>query len=263
MSKLKATPEWLDAKFLGRPVGVDRENGVIRGFVMAQLGYFKSEGRGQFTDESLNKIVGLAAQKSAGLRSRFTHPSLSSDGLGSYLGRAKGAYRDGDKVRGDLHLDPTSFDTPQGNLGDYVLRLAESDPEAMSSSLVLKTDQQYVLDEKGRPKLDANGNEIPPIWLPTELLASDIVDTGDAVDGLLSAGVQADKLPDGLVRLASAGLDKLFAGCTREVVQARIEAYAAKYLDNRFGPLDLSPDRVIGIEILDVLRRRLSMRERA
>jgi hypothetical protein len=74
-----------------------------------------------------------------------------------------------------------------GNLGGYVMDLAESDPDALSSSLVLQTEKVQILDEKGRPKKDDKGEDVPPVWLPTKLHASDVVDTGDAVDGFLSA----------------------------------------------------------------------------
>jgi hypothetical protein len=254
MSKrtMPAVPEWLDARTPGRPVGVDRENKVVRGYVVAELGYFKSEGRGQFDQESLAKIVSLYGEKPAGIKSRFTHPSLSSDGLGSFLGRSKGAYLDGTKVRADLHLDPTAFTSPKGDLGNYVLDLAENDPDALSSSLVLKTEKIEVLDDRGRPKSDEKGNPIPPIWRPTALHASDVVDTGDAVNGFLS--VDAGELPDGVVRVASQALDQLFADQPRDVVKARAEAWLDRYLSRRYGPASAGD--------IDGLRRALELKQK-
>lgn len=242
---MPAVPEWLAAPALGRPVKVDRESKILRGYVVAELGPFKTPGRGQFDDESLNKIVDLYRESPKGIKSRFTHPGLSSDGLGTFLGRSRDAYRDGTKVRADLHLAESSFHTPKGDLGGYVLDLAEEDPDALSSSLVLKTEKVYILGDDGRRKTDEKGDELPPIWRPTKLHASDIVDTGDAVNGLLSAGVDAGELPDGAVRLAYAMLDQAFPGVPREVLAARLAQFAERYLDQRYGPFTLPAIAVV------------------
>src|SRR6185437_11194621 len=109
-----------------------------------------------------------------------------------------------------------------------------SDPEALSSSLVLKSDMEYRLDKQGRPLKDDDGNELPPLWRPTQLHASDVVDQGDAVDGFLStSGV--DSLPDAAVRRGTELLDKQFAGQPRETIKARCLAWLDKYLNLRFG----------------------------
>lgn len=250
-------PTWDRLKAVGPAQGVDRESKVIRGYVVAQRGPFKSQGRGQFTDESLARIVTLMRQaEPAGLKSRFAHPTESNDAMGSFLGRARNARLDGDRVRADLHLDPSSFTSPKGNLGQYVLDLAASDPDALSSSLVLKTDKVEVTDEKGRPKTDATGEAIPPVWLPTQLHASDIVDTGDAVDGLLSAGVDADGLPLGALWKGCELLDRVFTGQPYEVVRARCLGFLDRYLSLRFadeiGVAEAEAERV---------RRRLRLAE--
>lgn len=259
-------PEWLKAGVAGRPAEVDRKNNVLRGYVVAQEGPFKTAGRGEFDLKSLEKIVELMrAGPPAGLKSRFTHPSLSSDALGSYLGRArnpsldKARTADGqlvNAVRADLHLDPSSFSSPKGNLGQYVLDLAESDPDALSSSLVLRTEKEVRLDKDGTPVRDAKGEPLPPLWRPTRLHASDIVDTGDAVDGLLSADqLDIDGLPDAVVRRASEALDTLFAGQSREVVQTRVSAWLDRYLALRYGELTGLPGPSLQ-EQADAIRKR-------
>jgi hypothetical protein len=236
-SRLEKDPQWLKAFSAGRPVGVDREKKVLRGFVVAQLGPFKS-GRGQFDDQSLDQILTLMQATRGGLKSRFAHPTLSGDGLGKFLGRVHNPLRDGPKVRADLHFDATSLDTPpEGGkaLGLYVMQLAESDPSALSSSLVLNTDKLYQTDESGRVKRDEQGNEIPPVWRPTRLHASDIVDTGDAVDELMSVQLDGLGLPDHIVRQAAELLDTQFGGAGPEVIRARTHAWLESYLTWRFG----------------------------
>ena len=244
-TQTKARPMPLKPRFLragtkGSIVGVDRENSVIRGYVVAQEGPFKTPGRGEFDKDALRSIVTLMNGQPQGVKSRFAHPTLSDDGIGKFLGRVKDARLDRDRVRADLHLDETSFDTPSGNLGKYVLDLAESDSDALSSSVVIDADEEFRIDEKGRPLEDSDGNPLPPLWRPKQVFASDIVDEGDAVDGLLSIGA----LPDAAVRQGAALLDSAFAGQSREVIQARALAWLGRYLDFRFGECTGEPEAV-------------------
>lgn len=260
--KIPKQSEWLKADAVAPSVGVDREAKVIYGYVLAQEGPFKSEGRGEFDVKGLRQIVRLAKEKPNGLKSRFAHPSLSGDGIGTFLGRAKNirmgnvqVNRNGEllelnAVRGDLHLDPSSFETPSGNLGEYVMTLAESDPDAMSSSLVLKPELQYRLDNHGKPRLDENGNELPPLWWPVELHASDIVDTGDAVDGFLSV----EGLNDSLVRQGCELLKGFLPGQPRDVVEARLQSWLQEALNWRFGNEPEESAEPLGLPAEDVER---------
>lgn len=229
-----------------RPIGVDRANKRILGFVVAQAGPFKSEGRGEFDKLALEKIIQL--WPNGGLKSRFAHPNESNDGLGRFLGRAYNptlttamADRDGQPVevlavRADLHLDPSCFKAPEGDFGTYLLDLAESDPSALSSSLVLSRDEEYRLGKDGSRVCDANGQVLPPLWRPTRLYATDVVDTGDAVDAFLSPEGEEKYTRDYLAR-GEAILNSAFVGQTREVVQSRLSSYLSRYLDRRYGPV--------------------------
>ncbi len=237
MATWPAIPDWEALQVQGGALGVDREAKILRGFVMAQAGPFKTAGRGEFDQQSLDMIIALANARSGGLKSRFAHPTMSDDGLGKFLGRVRNARLDGNKVRGDLHLDPSSFNTPSGNLGGYVLDLAESDPAALSSSLVLKVKKEYRLNSDGTKQTDASGEPLPPLWRPTALHASDVVDTGDAVDAILSM----DDLPDAIQRRGCELLDAMFAGQPREVVEARCLGWLSRYLDRRYGELEPEP----------------------
>ena len=53
MPTLKESTAWLRANTtMHDGVGVDREKGVIRGYVLAQAGPFKSKGRGEFDERA-------------------------------------------------------------------------------------------------------------------------------------------------------------------------------------------------------------------
>ncbi|HYE20969.1 MAG TPA: hypothetical protein VEA69_21160 [Tepidisphaeraceae bacterium] len=262
MSKMPAVPEWLDARSFGRPIGVDKEKRIINGYVVAELGYFKTPGRGQFTAESLAKIVSLYQEKPNGIKVRSSHPNMSSDGLATTIGRSKDAWLDGTRVRANMYLSAHAFG-PEGDYkGDKVLRMAEEDPDLFGSSLVLKTEQIPVLDDLKRPKTDKDGNPIPPVWMPVTLHASDVVGDGDAVHGSFLSVEDALELPDGAARMATQALDQFFPGASREVVQLRVVAFLDRYLSQRYGP-QAPPAVPPASDLADVMRRRLRLKEKA
>lgn len=248
MPQMEATPTWLKVGATAPRIGVDRENKTILGAVVAQEGAFReSDPRGEFDGKALKEIVRLMKAKSpAGLKARFGHPNLSGDAAGSAIGRwhnprldSVTVDRNGEKVtlqavRADLRLDASAFEVnPNGNLGDYMLTIAESDPGLISSSLVLQVNEEFRLNKDGTPKLGEDGKPLPPLWRPTVLHAADITDEGAAVDQLLSPG-GAD-MADAVVRQGSEMLNRLFPNATRDVIEARCSAYLGRYLDGRFG----------------------------
>jgi hypothetical protein len=265
------TPRWLASLTPARLEAVDRKNNVLRGYVVAQEGPFKSRGRGEFDKQGLEGIMALGNAKEKGVKSRFTHPNESNDGLGKFLGRGRDLRmghavdeRTGKRVlavRADLHFNPTALDTPPNGgkpLGIYVMELAESDPSAISSSIVLEPEEVFRKNKDGSLATDKEGNELPPLWYPKALHASDIVDTGDAVDGLLSAGVDVDGLPLAAIWRAEEMLASVFDGQPREVIEARLTAYLKRYLDGRFGePVEEVIEAIVSTPKLDARRLKL------
>lgn len=119
--------------------GGDEKAGLIRGLSVITRG--EALGHGRWVDGQMLAQVATAINNSEkGVKSRFTHPSLSGDGLGKHLGRVKNATVDGDVVRADLHLSKTAHETPDGDLAGYVLSLAERDPAAFGMSIAFSTD---------------------------------------------------------------------------------------------------------------------------
>lgn len=162
----------------GRPIGVDEENKVINGYVVAEAGDFKT-GRGKFDRESLAAIAKLINAAPDGMLVNYGHnPDVgSSDALDAFLGRAKNASVDGDKVRADMHLNPVAFLSHNGGVsrGERLLQRAKSDPASFATSLVLAADK-------------ARSGAGPPLWRPLAIQSSDVVYIGDAVHGgILSA----------------------------------------------------------------------------
>jgi hypothetical protein len=190
---LTAAPRFLRTKIVrglaageGSPVerdGGDFGAGLIRGFAVITRG--EARGHDVWIDETFLRQVAEKLAAGDGVRSRFTHPGLSSDGLATKLGRAKAAGVEGDIVRGDLHFSRTSHKTPEGDLGGYVMDLAEEDPEQFGASIVFEYDSQAERDfyrshldgESGRFQSPdpQNVKNLPHARL-SELRAVDIVD---------------------------------------------------------------------------------------
>lgn len=244
--KMPVQPAWLRANVQGASVGVDREQKAVLGYVVAQCGPFlEPDPRGEFDEKSLKQIVKLMKANKGGTKVRLGHPNESDDHLSKYLGRAKNPRLDSVRVtqngvevelmavRADLYLAESAFDgNPNGNLGDYILQRVDEDPDSLSSSLVLQVEEEVRLEKNGTRKIGDDGKALPPLWRPLSIHASDLVDAGAAVNGILSA---RGDLPDTIVRRGTELLDAQFAGQDREVVQARLTAFVDRYILHRFG----------------------------
>ena len=134
--------------------------------------------RGEFDELALDTVVELGNKSKMGVKSRFGHPNMSSTALGTFLGRATNFRRDGEIVRADLHIDSTAHETPDGDLAGYVMSLAESDPEAFGSSMVIHWDGE------NRKELGADGKALPPFIRVKKLMSVDVVDDPAANNGL-------------------------------------------------------------------------------
>jgi len=151
--------------------------------------------------KSLLQIADLGNAAVRGIKSRFTHPGLSSDGLGRFLGRLRNFRIDHTgvpTVRADLKISDVSRKSPDGDLGGYVLDLAGEDPHAFGMSVVISVEPHWALSDGSEiPAIDQDGNRVRrpdsslydyPVARVFELHAADIVDEPAANrDGIFSA----------------------------------------------------------------------------
>lgn len=190
--------------------GGDYGAGLIRGAALCTSG--EAIGHDMWLDgEFLQQVVDGLAAKPGGVKCHFAHPSLSGDGLGTFLGRAKNAVLDGQVVRADVHLSATAHNSPDGDLAGYVLDLAQEDPAAFGVSIVYYVDvgaeDRFVAeheDEEGEfvSPDPQNGDNLPHARL-AELLAADVVDDPAAnPDGLFHRHQQAATDADALLSYA-------------------------------------------------------------
>lgn len=173
------------ARGIKQGFGVDREKGIIRGFAVMTKGFIKDQRGWEVDETTLSQVVAAGNGLTVGLKSRFGHPMMSSEALGTFLGRVKSFGKEGDVVRADLYFDESAFKTPDGDLATYVMDLAENDPEAFGASVVLlEYDLEEQLEADGKtPKKDANGQTLPARLRVAKLSSVDVVDEPAANDG--------------------------------------------------------------------------------
>jgi hypothetical protein len=161
--------------------------GVVRGVSIITRG--EALGHQMWVDAAfLQATADSINARSEGLKARFTHPGMSSDGLGSYLGKVDSARVDGNKVVADLNFAEASTKTPDGNLADYVMTLAETSPEDFGVSIVFDVND--------------NKNNYPHARM-SSLRAADVVDSPAAnPDGLFRRGQEVADEADRMLEFA-------------------------------------------------------------
>lgn len=223
-----------------QPDQVDREQRVLYGVSAAQA--VEALGHNLMLDgKTLEQIVVLGNGARNGIKSRFTHPGLSSDGMGKLLGRMKNFRIEGDKAIGDLHLAQSASKAPDGDLAGYVMDLADEDSEAFGMSIVaggytvwtlddgteIATEEYWDDDEAGyRPE---NATTSKPVFRVEALDAVDVVDEPAANrDGMFSGALW------GTNQLAESMFGD-FDALLKQVGMSPEQAwgYALKYFDAR------------------------------
>jgi hypothetical protein len=168
---------------------VDRESGLIRGISVISIG--EAQGHDMdIDDETLNQVVSLGNSAKKGIKCRFGHPNMSQTALGTFLGCMTNFKRDGDRVRADLKIADSAHNTPNGDLGKYILDLAEQDPDKFGASIAFRGKAIQIKDEDGNVKKDEDGNELRPRARVEFLYSVDTVDEPATGDGFFSRSVK-------------------------------------------------------------------------
>jgi hypothetical protein len=151
---------------------VDKEKGIIYGVKMVSEGEAKGHGV-MLNKDFIKQTVKLGNAEKRGVKARFGHPNMCSTALGTYLGVYKNIRHvegDQDHAIGDLYLSDTAKKTPNGNYYDYILDLADKEPDKFGSSIAFLGDE---FEDKD-------------IMFATieQLFATDLVDSPAATEGL-------------------------------------------------------------------------------
>ena len=206
---------------------VDRKTNTIFGASLMQLGQVNDDRPWLVDETTLQQVIDLhQANGKRGTKARFAHPSMSNDGLGKHLGRWSNVRRDGDHVRGDLSLAESAFDTPSGDLGTYVLDLAEEDPGAFGVSAA------GVLDEEAMFGPDAPAVDVPIRFVG--LRAADVVDEPAATrGGLFSVGDLSGEHKHELPYAVQWIIDHHFSAVEPEELLSRFRAFVARHFNRK------------------------------
>lgn len=219
---------------------VDLEKRVIRGLSAITRG--EALGHEMWIDEQfLEQLTAAGNALERGAKSRFTHPDMSSDGLGKFLGRAKAFERDGNQVRADLELAAVASKSPQGDLATYVLEFADEDPHAFGASIVFMRDMAAE-DEFARAHSGNKGFASPDPENKRhlrharlkELLAVDLVDEPAANPGGAFSHPTFDLLEGSDAAAAFLlGLSDKAPPSFGGIDPSRARAFVARFLDQR------------------------------
>lgn len=164
---------------------VNKDDLVLKNVAVAQA--VEAIGHNLMLDATtLEQMRVLGNSKLKGIKSRFTHPGLSADGLGRFLGRTTGFWIDHQDgvptLRGNMHFADVAKRSPEGDLPGYVMDRAREDPESFGMSAVLSVDPVWVLedgteiDARKNRKLPENSRYEIPVARVVEFHAADVVD---------------------------------------------------------------------------------------
>lgn len=222
--------------------GGDFKAGIVRGVAVITRG--EALGHRMWIDSPMvAATVDAINAAPAGVKSRFTHPGLSGDGMGKMTGVLKNGWLDdnGNVGRADLHISPAAEKAPDGNLADYTLTLAETHPEKFGLSIAFDPDyaaedafvESNSIDGKFASPDPLNANGYPHARL-AELRAGDVVDEPAAnPNGLFYRGqeipVEADQLTAWALGLSADPPAAELLGIDPE----RCRGFIARFLESR------------------------------
>jgi hypothetical protein len=157
--------------------------GLIQKVSVATSG--EALGHGMWLDDvTLQQIAAAGNAAAAGLKSRWTHPDMSGDGLGKLTSRLRKFRVDGEQVYADQHFLRIGHTSPDGDLASYQMDLAEEDPTGYGLSIVFERDKGEMsrfeaehtdADGNFRSPDERNLNNFPHVRLK-KLWAADAVD---------------------------------------------------------------------------------------
>jgi hypothetical protein len=214
------------------PVRVDRAARVVFGCSLMEVGDLNSGDSRPWTvsDATLQQALQMAGRGNNGLKARFTHPNMSSDGMGSYLGRWRNLRIDNGKLRADLHIADAAFSSPQGDLGTYVMEMAENEPDMFGVSLATELDMESLATFDIMKERNPDSSRRWEMSF-TGIRAGDVVDEPAATRGGMFDLLTVDNR--NLPAQATALLSTYFGDAEPDVVRSRIAGFLDRYFANK------------------------------
>lgn len=217
-----------------------RKAGLITGVSVITKG--EALGHDLWIDEVfISQTIDALNAMPKGVKSRWTHPGMSSDGMGKITSRIRDGRMsaDGTQLLADQHFLEIGHKTPSGDLAAYQMDLAEEDPEAYGLSIVFALDdvevEQFVAEHA-----DADGTFQSPDPLNTnnypharlaELRGADAVDDPAAnPNGLFAREQDIARQADQLAAFALGLSKKRPAVAQLGLDPDRVRGFASRFL---------------------------------
>jgi len=214
--------------------------GLISGVSVVTRG--EALGHKSWIDQTAMMQVVAAINATTGIKSRFTHPGVSGDGLGSMLGHVIGpAVFTGNQVIADLHFLESAHKTPDGDLAKYVMDLAEETPADFGTSIVFLHDveaedafeESHLQGGKFVSPDPSNANHYRHVRI-RKLRAVDAVDSPAAnPSGLFSRGQEIATDADALMAYALGLTTERPTTSALAVDPDRLAAYLWRFMEAR------------------------------
>lgn len=245
---LATTPRYLRAaKSLAgsKKPRVDRTGGYRNAGLITSVSVItrgEALGHGMWIDDAFLAQVETALNAAPkGIKSRWTHPGMSSDGMGKLTSRIRNAAADlaRGQVFADQHFLEIGHKSPDGDLATYQMDLAEEDPESYGLSIVFELDlgemerfsaQHTDADGKFTSPDKLNSNSYPHARL-AELRGADAVDDPAAnPNGLFAREKDVARQADQLAAFALGLTSKRPAVAQLGLDPDRVRGFAARFL---------------------------------
>lgn len=201
---MNSQPISLRTKINKTDISIDFESRTITGVIAIEPIDIKDYRDFSIDDTFVNDLVALAKKQKEGVISNFGH---NWNNLGRRLGRAQNWRVEDGKAKFDLHIYKSADKSPgMGNMGQYVLAMAEEDDKAIMNSIRFREDYFFQVDSGGKKlkvfwvRDDKGGRWVEPnpelgkVFVKIkELISTDIVDEGAATNSLLSTQPQEEE----------------------------------------------------------------------
>ena len=227
---------------------IDHDEKVIRGVTLIE-GDREATGHGVYIDMKMIRSVTKQGKESGdlGLKARYDHPSACFSSMGSQLGRLKNFRTTGNKSVADLHIGEFTKHSPHGDIGKWLLSVAETDPSQVGFSICFIEDEpeDYSPGEDDDP--DSPEFTLPHARLHT-LTGADVVDEGAATESLFEKGIMGR--PDYLAEQAQRWLEE-----KDELVRKVFEPLVTKIIKN------MSDKKTFTDEVKDLFKKHFGSDE--
>jgi hypothetical protein len=164
---------------------VNFEDRIIHDVVLIEPNR-EASGHGIYVDQTMvNQVVSLGQESGdVGHKAKFDHPSMCFSSMGSQLGRLKNfRLNDENKAIADLHVGKFTKDAPGGDMGKWLLGVADEDPDQVGFSIVFSSAESKNY-EPGEGD-DANDPKfLYPHARIDSFYGADVVDEGAATSSL-------------------------------------------------------------------------------